>query len=118
MDRELELIVQRLVQIGFVTDTDDAKKMARVKFPNADETSGWLPVLQHVGAALTVKNAGKHTHSIQDTYTGGGSASEAGEHTHGDSTLGAWMPKVNDTVVVLYLPILDADGFVLGGISA
>ena len=28
-----------------------------------------------------------------------------------------WMPKVNATVLTLYLPILDADGFILGEIG-
>lgn len=29
-------------------------------------------------------------------------------------TGGAWMPKVNDTVLILYLPVFNGDGFVLG----
>jgi len=29
-------------------------------------------------------------------------------------TGGAWMPKVNDTVLTLYLPVFNGDGFVLG----
>jgi len=28
----------------------------------------------------------------------------------------SWMPNVNDTVLVIYLPIFNADGFILGGI--
>lgn len=27
-----------------------------------------------------------------------------------------WMPAVNDTVLVLYLPVFNADGFILGAI--
>ena len=27
-----------------------------------------------------------------------------------------WMPKVNDQVLVLYLPVFNSDGFILGGI--
>lgn len=27
-----------------------------------------------------------------------------------------WMPKVNDQVLVLYLPVFNGDGFILGGI--
>ncbi len=117
MDAELELIVNRLVQVGFVTDTDVDRKMVRVKLSSIGEISGWLPVLQHGGAALSIVEDGKHTHKITDTYTGGGSAGEGGLHLHAGSTLGVWMPKVNDMVLVLYLPILDADGFVLGGIT-
>ena len=28
-----------------------------------------------------------------------------------------WMPLVNDTVLTLYLPVFNGDGFVLGGIG-
>lgn len=28
----------------------------------------------------------------------------------------SWMPKINDTVLALYLPMQDGDGFVLGGV--
>lgn len=27
---------------------------------------------------------------------------------------GTWMPKINDVAVVLYLPVFNGDGFVLG----
>ena len=27
---------------------------------------------------------------------------------------GSWMPKVNDMVLVLYLPVFNGDGFILG----
>ena len=27
-----------------------------------------------------------------------------------------WMPKINDTVLCLYLPVFNADGFILGGL--
>ena len=26
----------------------------------------------------------------------------------------AWLPKVNDTVLVIYLPVFNGDGFILG----
>lgn len=31
---------------------------------------------------------------------------------HGQADI--WMPKINDAVVVLYLPVFNGDGFVLG----
>lgn len=107
---DLELIVRRLVHNGFVTDTDVGRRMVRVKFPELDETSGWLPVLQRVGTSISTTENGSHTHDVPD-----GTASESGAHTHTGAT-GYWMPNVNDQVLVLYLPILDADGFVIGGI--
>ena len=36
-------------------------------------------------------------------------------HKH-DLIIKPWMPKVNDQVLVLYLPVFNGDGFILGGI--
>lgn len=105
-----------IVRVGTVTDTDAARSMVRVKYRDAGFTSGWLYVLQHRGAEVDTPPAGEHKHDIYDTYTGGGDSEKAGTHIHAESTVTVWMPKVNDTVVVLYLPIWDGDGFVLGGV--
>ena len=63
-----------------------------------------------------IKPDAKHTHEITDTFTGGGTASEFLDHDHlPGSHLTYWMPKVNDRVLCLYLPVFNGDGFVLGG---
>lgn len=112
-----DAILERLVQIGTVTDINSAKRKARVKFKNTGITSGWLTVIQHYGAGFYIKPDAEHTHVITDTYTGGGSASTQPNHDHlPGSHLTYWMPKVNDTVLVLYLPVRDGDGYILGGI--
>jgi phage baseplate assembly protein gpV len=92
-----ESVFNGLVRIGFVTDKDSSARKVRVKFRDVDMTSGWLPVLQHFGASISVSSAGDPAH----------------KHT---ATLGYWMPGVNDTVAVLYLPVFNGDGYVLGGI--
>lgn len=110
-----EKILDGLVRIGTVTAVDSAAHRVRCKFKDTDITSGWLSVLQHFGTPVNIDTAGSHTHTIKDSYSGGGSASKAGAHSHDGSTA-YWMPKVNDTVLALYLPVFNADGFVLGGI--
>ena len=30
----------------------------------------------------------------------------------------SWMPQINDTVLAVFLPVYDGDGFVIGGIGA
>ena len=30
----------------------------------------------------------------------------------------SWMPQLNDTVLAVFLPVYDGDGFVIGGIGA
>lgn len=46
MDHEMQKILSGLVRIGTVTDVDNARRMARVKFQDHDMTSGWLCVLK------------------------------------------------------------------------
>lgn len=103
-------ILSNSVRVGVVSSTDAGYK-ARVLFPDTGIVSGWLCVLQHPKELVEVKPKGGHTHE-----TPSGTASEAGEHFHEASTAG-WMPEVNDTVLVLYLPVFNSDGFVLGVIK-
>lgn len=105
----MENILNNLVRIGTVSSIDPAKRTARVMFKDKDMVSGWLSVLQHPGAGVYVKPEGKHSHSI----SGGGTTELDGEHDH-VSNVTYWMPKVNDTVLVLYLPVFNGDGFILG----
>lgn len=114
---DAEKILSRLVQVGTVTAVDSGKRTARVKFQDTSIISGPLRVLQHFAAGLYIAPDAEHTHDITDTYTGGGSASTLPAHDHlPGSHLTYWMPKVNDTVLVLYLPIDNSDGFILGGV--
>lgn len=106
-----EVSLSSVVRIGTVTAIDGLK--VRVKFQDAGITSGWLYVLQRQDGVVYVDGNGSHKHDIQDTYSGGGSSSAAGWHGHGART-GPWVPKINDTVLCLYLPVFNGDGFVLG----
>ncbi len=112
-------ILSRMVQVGFVSAINAEKRMARVQFPDTGITSGWLYVLQHSGMGTSIVPDGGHTHNItvNDTYTGGGSATIKAipNHDHLGSVTTVWMPKINEQVVVLYLPVKDGDGFILGG---
>ena len=113
---DTERIVSRLVQLGTVTAVDAGKRTARVKFQQTGINSGWLSVVQHYGASLSITPDAQHTHSISDTFTGGGSASTEPDHNHSNSVVTYWLPKVNDEVLVLYFPVDNSDGFILGGI--
>lgn len=105
-----------MIRLGVVTAVDAGARKARVKFQDSGNTSGWLYVLQHHGAKIDVTPDGSHTHSISDTYSGGGSASVTPHHDHTPTRLAYWTPKVNDTVLTLYLPVFNGDGFILGGV--
>ena len=49
-----------MFRIGIVTVVDVKKRMARVKFPDVDIVSDWLPVLDHSSfVTLALKSDGK-----------------------------------------------------------
>lgn len=107
-------IISRMIQIGTVTDVSGKK--ARVKFQNTDITSDWLPVLQRTGEIVEVKSNGSHSHTI--TCSGEGCSPQSnttGAHVH-QAAVTIWAPKVNDTVVVVFLPVFNSDGFIIGGV--
>ena len=116
MDEQLRSVLEKLVRVGNVSAIDAGQRKARVMFDDTDTTSGWLFVIQHFEADIHVEPDNSHTHTITDTYTGGGAASTIPHHDHPGTHLTYWMPKVGDPVLVLNLPIRDGDGFILGGI--
>lgn len=103
-------ILDGLVRVGTVTDRNATTHKVRVYFPDLDLTSDWLFCLQRP-TSITISEADGHSHTIE-----GGSTGAAGSHSHAASA-GAWTPAINDQVLVLFLPVQDGDGFVLGGIS-
>lgn len=114
MEKEKDL--ERILQVGTVTAVDGGKRKARVKFQDTGITSDWLFVVQHYGAGVAVHADGEHTHDITDTFSGGGTASTEPAHNHKGSSVTTWMPKVNDRVLVAFLPVENGDGFVIGGL--
>lgn len=90
-------IFERLIQIGTVTVVDHDAGKVRVKFPDTGLTSDWLCVLNNAPTVAVT------------------AAEDTDGHRHG-TTVFRWMPAVNDTVLVLYLPVFNSDGFVIGGI--
>ena len=110
MTPDQEKILLNLVREGTVTAVNNAKRMARVKFQDTGITSGWLKVLANQ-PYIPDYDVPQRTE-----YESGGSGDAAfAQHKH-DLIIKPWMPRVNDTVLVLYLPVWNADGFVLGGV--
>lgn len=107
---DVEKILSGLVRIGTVTDVDNGRRLARVKFEDTGMTSGWLAVLKSQPFI-----PGYDIPQRTEFESGGSGAAAFESHKH-DLVIKPWMPKVNDTVVALYLPVFNADGFVIGGI--
>lgn len=104
--------LENIVRIGTVTAIDAKKNRARVKFQDTGISSGWLYVLQHSGAGVLIAPDGEHEHSVPAV----GNTSKENDHDHEGAALACWLPKINETVLCLYLPAYNADGFILGGI--
>ena len=99
-DKTDESVLKRLVRIGTVTDVRESDYTARVKFQDCGMTSGWLHVLKN---HPFIPDANQQQTEMSDG------------HRH-SLVVKPWLPSINDTVVVLYLPVFNADGFILGGI--
>lgn len=105
-----EKILSRLVQIGTVSDVNNGKRRARVILKETGHTSGWLCVLA-TPPFIPDYNVPQRT----EFESGGSDDASFASHKH-DLIIKPWMPKVNDQVLVLYLPVFNGDGFILGGI--
>ncbi len=85
---------EKMVRVGRVTDRDLGVRKARVKFPDEDLPSGWLAVLA----------------SPPFIPAPGPQRTEAASGL----IIQPWMPEINDTVLVLYVPAFQGDGYILG----
>lgn len=98
-----------MVRTGIVSAVKASEGKARVYYPDMDDmVSDWLYVMRYPGMSVSVVSNGAHAH--------GGVVGSDGSHSH-NATLGAWMPRVNDTVLVLYAYGHNADGYILGVIQ-
>lgn len=121
------------MRIGTVTAVNEEACRVRVKFQDTGISSGWLPVLQRGGEKVYVQPSGSHDHKVSggdgsvkvessatkphtEYDRDGQSMSAAGTSHNHLAEVTKWLPQINDTVLCLYLPAFNADGFVLGGI--
>lgn len=98
-----------MVRTGIVSDVKASEGKARVYYPDMDDmVSDWLYVMRYPGLSVSIVSKGAHTHDdavISD-----------GRHSH-NVNMEDWMPRVNDTVLVLYAYGHNADGYILGVIQ-
>lgn len=99
---QTENIVKNMLRIGTVTDVDYGSRKARMRFHDVDMTSDWLYVLDNRPCIPDYE--GPQKTQVQDG------------HVH-ELIIRGWMPKIDDVVVALYLPMFNAEGFILGGVG-
>ena len=108
---DIESVLTRRVRGEIVTDVNKKKRKARVKFDDEDLPSGWLRILANPPFIPKVDEPQR----TEFESRGGGDEAFA-SHKH-DVIMTPWLPRVNDVVLVLYLPAHDSDGYILGRIE-
>ena len=103
--------IEDIVREGKVTAVDNGKRIAKVWFDSMGIDSVCLPVL------ITRDFIPDYDVPQRTEYEAGGSGDAAYESHKHDLIIKPYMPKVNDLVLVLYFPVFNGDGVILGGVK-
>ena len=103
--------VEDIVREGKVTAVNNEKRIAKVWFDAMGIESGWLPVL------INRDYVPDYDVPQRTEYEEGGSGAAAYERHKHDLIIKPWMPRVHDKVLVLYFPVFNGDGVILGGVQ-
>lgn len=103
--------IEDIARGGKVTAVNNEKRIAKVWFDDLEIESDWLPVL------ITRDFIPDYDVPQRTEFEAGGSGDPAfASHKH-DLIIKPYMPKVNDLVLVLYFPVFNGDGVILGGVK-
>ena len=103
--------IEDIVREGKVTAVDKDKRIAKVWFDALEIESDWMPVL------INRDFIPDYDVPQRTEFEAGGSGDPAfASHKH-DLIIKPYMPKVNDLVLVLYFPVFNGDGVILGGVK-
>ena len=108
--------IRGLVRVGTVTDRQLDKRLVRIWLEDDKMSSGWLPVIisQDVTPDHDYDDPQWTEFETQDREPHAGETRYV-PHKH-KIIRKPYMPKVGDQVLAVYLPVWNADGFVIGGI--
>lgn len=106
-----------LVRVGTVTDRRMEERRVRVWFEDDRMSSGWLPVIISQDVTPDYEYDDPQWTEFETKWKG----DRAGDKDYVDHKhkiiRKPYMPKVGDEVLAVYLPVFNADGFVIGGIK-
>lgn len=109
--QNMDTVFSGFFRLGFVTDVNNVKRLARVKFADLGYTSGWIPVL------INRDFIPDYDVPQRTEYEAGGSGDAAYERHKHDLVIKPYMPKVGEQVLCIYEPVRNGRGFILGGIQ-
>ncbi|MCI8844492.1 MAG: hypothetical protein HFF08_10330 [Oscillospiraceae bacterium] len=98
-----------MVRQGIVTNADNGKRTAKVRFLDTGEVSDWLYVLASPPFIPGYEGAQRTEYE-----SGGGGEAAFASHKH-ELIILPWMPKVNERVLCLFDET--GNGFVLGRVG-
>ena len=106
-------VLKNIVRTGWVSSVNVEERTARVIFEDKGETivSGELKVLKNPPWIP------EYYAPYRTEYEAGGSGYPQFESHKHDLIIKPYMPKVNDLVLVLYFPVFNGDGVILGGVK-
>lgn len=109
-----------ILRIGIVSNVKPDDRTVRVRFEEENTTSGWLKVIKSP-ASVTAKAT-----ATTDTKVSGGESSEEIPQNNisvdvdvsvdVETETAPWFPAVGETVLCMYNPGFNEDGFVIGGL--
>jgi len=109
--QDMGTVFSGFFRLGFVTDVDNDKRIARVKFEDLGYTSDWLPVLINRDF-IPDYDVPQRT----EYEAGGGGDAAYASHKH-NLIIKPYMPKKGEQVLCIYEPVRNGRGFILGGIQ-
>lgn len=102
-----------IIRIGVVSTVSPGDCTVRVRFPSEDIVSGWLKVIK--SPSVVTAKAIATTKTEEDTQK-----NDVNVNVNVDvdiaTKVAPWFPAVGDTVLCIYNPGFNEDGFVIGGI--
>lgn len=111
--------MEDIVQLGTVTAVDEGKRIAKVWFDALGIQSDWLPVLinrDRIGSDVKEWSETQWTEFETEDRGERTGAPDYVDHKH-KLVIKPYMPMVNDKVLVLFFPVFNGDGVILGGIK-
>lgn len=90
------------IRIGTVEALNEAQRLARVRFPDDELTSGWLSILKNP-PRISPSGVEPNMTNTED------------EHKH-ELNIVPWLPHVGDVVLCVYDTSFNGDGYVVGGL--
>ena len=103
--------IEDIVREGKVTAVDNGKRIAKVWFDSMGIESDWLPVL------ITRDFIPDYDVPQRTEFEAGGSGDPAFASDKHYMIIKPYVPKVKHLRLVLYFPVFNGDGVILGGVK-